>query len=98
MSPRTIIALTAEPGSRGSGCFSLLAEPTPITGTIPAVAKLEANCLSASSEKPRGEAGAGGAEGGVGGGGVGGGGGGGGGRGGGGGGGGGRGGWFGVAN
>ena len=39
MSPRTRIALTAEPGTSGSGCLSLLTEPAPITGTTPAEAK-----------------------------------------------------------
>ncbi len=35
ISPRTINALTAEPGSIGSGCFSFVTEPAPITGTMP---------------------------------------------------------------
>ena len=52
ISPRTMIALTAEPGASGSGCFSLLDEPTPITGVIPAAAKFGANCLIAASLNP----------------------------------------------
>src|SRR5581483_3476327 len=52
MSPRTRTALTAEPGTKGSGCFSLLAEPTPITGVIPALAKSGANCLRADALNP----------------------------------------------
>src|SRR6185312_15075109 len=48
----TRIALTAEPGSSGSGCRASLTEPTPITGTIPAEANCGANCLTASSENP----------------------------------------------
>src|ERR1700756_4751136 len=52
MSPRTIIALTAEPGRSGSGCFSLLEAPTPITGVIPAAARLGANCFNADSLNP----------------------------------------------
>ena len=52
MSPRTRIALTADPASSGSGCLSSLTEPAPITGTIPAAANCGANWRTASSENP----------------------------------------------
>ncbi len=52
MSPRTRIALTADPGSSGSGCFASLTEPTPITGTIPAEANCGAKRCTLSSENP----------------------------------------------
>src|SRR3954452_10130797 len=46
------MALTADPGSSGSGCLGALTEPAPMTGTIPAAANCGANCRTASSEKP----------------------------------------------
>ena len=52
MSPRTRMALTAEPGTSGSGCLSLLTEPAPITGTTPAEAKSLPNMLSVSVLNP----------------------------------------------
>ena len=52
MSPRTSTALTAEPGSSGSGCLVSLTEPMPITGTMPAAANCGANCFTVSSLKP----------------------------------------------
>ena len=52
MSPRTRIALTAEPGSSGSGCLSLSTEPAPMTGTTPAEANSLANIRMVSSLKP----------------------------------------------
>ena len=45
MSPRTRMALMAEPGSSGSGCLLSLTEPTPITGTIPAGGELRSETL-----------------------------------------------------
>jgi hypothetical protein len=38
MSPPMSTALTEEPGTMGSGCFSVVTEPVPITGTTPAAA------------------------------------------------------------
>src|SRR3974390_2856711 len=51
-SPRTRIALTADPGTSGSGCLSFVTEPAPITGTIPAAANCGANNFTASSLQP----------------------------------------------
>ena len=39
-------------GLKGSGCFSSLTEPTPMTGMIPASANCGANIFTASSVKP----------------------------------------------
>ena len=52
MSPRTRIALTADPGSSGSGCLSLLTEPAPITGMTPADEKSLANSRIVSVLNP----------------------------------------------
>ena len=48
----TRMALTADPGSRGSGCLSSLAEPAPITGTTPAAANCCENIRMVPSLKP----------------------------------------------
>ena len=52
MSPRTRMALTADPGSSGSGCLSSLTEPAPITGITPAAANCCENIRIVPSLNP----------------------------------------------
>src|SRR5215813_13547099 len=58
ISPRTSTALTAEPGSTGSGCGSPVTDPAPITGTTPAAANLSPNTRIVSSLNPLNTSGA----------------------------------------
>src|ERR1019366_10521770 len=53
-SPRTRIALTAEPGTSGSGCFvtAAAAPPSPATGVIPNSRNLSPNRATAFCENP----------------------------------------------